>query len=273
MPEAASAQEITLTRVFDAPRQLVWDAWTDPEQLAKWWGRRGWSTPPSSVTIDLRPGGVFRLLSFSDEDGTQMPTEGVFREVVEPERLVFAERSEDSWHDGAVSSVTFTDLGDGRTEMVLHSTIHTTDEMRRQAEAGMASAIDRLAEHLGGRRVEYRLEVVVVPVADVDRAKAFYSDRMGFDVDHDRDHGGGVRVVQLTPPGSGCSIVIGTGLAPMEPGSVKGLQLVVSDMDAAVADLGARGLDVGDVQTLGGFRFVFFNDPDGNGWAVQEIKR
>jgi catechol 2,3-dioxygenase-like lactoylglutathione lyase family enzyme len=121
--------------------------------------------------------------------------------------------------------------------------------------------------------MDYRLEVVVVPVSDVDRAKAFYSERMGFDVDHDSHPSDGVRVVQLTPPGSGCSIVIGTGLPPMEPGSIKGLQLVVDDMDAALADLGGRGLDVGEVQMLKGFKFVFINDPDGNGWAVQEIKR
>jgi catechol 2,3-dioxygenase-like lactoylglutathione lyase family enzyme len=121
--------------------------------------------------------------------------------------------------------------------------------------------------------MDYKLEVVVVPVSDVDRAKAFYVEQMGFDVDHDSEPTEGVRVVQLTPRGSGCSIVIGTGLAPMEPGSIKGLQLVVDDMDAAVADLGGRGLDVGEVQTLGGYKFVFFDDPDGNGWAVQEIKR
>jgi catechol 2,3-dioxygenase-like lactoylglutathione lyase family enzyme len=124
--------------------------------------------------------------------------------------------------------------------------------------------------------MDYRLEVVVVPVSDVDRAKEFYEERMGFGVDHDTSLGDGMRVVQLTPPGSGCSIAIGTGLAPMEPGSVKGLQLVVSDMDAAYADLTGRGLDVGDVQELGrpgrpGFKFLFFDDPDGNGWAVQEI--
>jgi catechol 2,3-dioxygenase-like lactoylglutathione lyase family enzyme len=121
--------------------------------------------------------------------------------------------------------------------------------------------------------MDYKLEVVVVPVSDVDRAKAFYSEQMGFGVDHDSEPVAGTRVVQLTPQGSGCSVVIGTNLAPMEPGSIKGLQLVVDDMDAAVADLGGRGLDVGEVQTLGGFKFVFFNDPDGNGWAVQEIKR
>jgi catechol 2,3-dioxygenase-like lactoylglutathione lyase family enzyme len=125
--------------------------------------------------------------------------------------------------------------------------------------------------------MDYRLEVVVVPVSDVDRAKEFYAERMGFDVDHDSSPAEGVRVVQLTPPGSACSIVIGTGVAPMEPGSVKGLQLVVTDMDAAYAELSGRGVELGEVQELGppdsvGFKFVFFNDPDGNGWAVQEIQ-
>jgi catechol 2,3-dioxygenase-like lactoylglutathione lyase family enzyme len=126
--------------------------------------------------------------------------------------------------------------------------------------------------------MDYRLEVVVVPVSDVDRAKAFYAERIGFQVDHDSNPAEGVRVVQLTPRGSACSIVIGTGVAPMEPGSVKGLQLVVEDMDAAYADLTGRGVELGEVQQLGppdseGFKFVFFSDPDGNGWAVQEIRR
>ena len=126
--------------------------------------------------------------------------------------------------------------------------------------------------------MDYRLEVVVVPVSDVDRAKEFYAERMGFNVDHDSHPAEGVRVVQLTPPGSACSVVIGTGVAPMEPGSIKGLQLVVDDMDTAVAELSGRGVELGEVQTLGspdreGFKFVFFNDPDGNGWAVQEIRR
>jgi catechol 2,3-dioxygenase-like lactoylglutathione lyase family enzyme len=125
--------------------------------------------------------------------------------------------------------------------------------------------------------MNYRLEVVVVPVSDVDRAKEFYAGRLGFAVDHDTSPAEGVRVVQLTPPGSACSIVIGTGVAPMEPGSIKGLQLVVDDMDAAYADLTGRGLELGEVQELGppdsvGYKFVFFSDPDGNGWAVQEIR-
>jgi uncharacterized protein YndB with AHSA1/START domain len=149
MVEAATAQEITIRRVYDAPRRLVWDAWTDPAQLARWWGKRGWNTPVSSITLDVRPGGVLRLTSISDEDGTQMPMEGVYREVVEPERLVFEEPAGEAWHGGAVSTVTLTDLGDGRTELVLHATIHTTDELRRTAAGGMNSALDRLAEHLG----------------------------------------------------------------------------------------------------------------------------
>jgi uncharacterized protein YndB with AHSA1/START domain len=150
MVEAATAQEITVRRVYDAPRQLVWDAWTDPAQLAQWWGKRGWNTPVSSITLDVRPGGVLRLTSISEEDGSQMPMEGIFREVVEPERLVFEEPAEEAWHGGAVSTVTLTDLGDGRTELVLHATVRTSDEMRRTAEGGMNSALDRLAELLEG---------------------------------------------------------------------------------------------------------------------------
>jgi uncharacterized protein YndB with AHSA1/START domain len=146
----ASAQEIRITRVFDAPRELVWKAWTEPEQLAEWWGPPGWSTPLDSITMDVRPGGAFRLTGIS-EDGTEMPQDGVYREVVEPERLVFEESAENNWHEGAVSVVTFTDLGDGRTEMVSHMTIHTTAEMRERAEAGVSGSIDRLAQHLEAR--------------------------------------------------------------------------------------------------------------------------
>jgi uncharacterized protein YndB with AHSA1/START domain len=148
MAEAVTAQEITITRVLDAPRELVWKAWTEPAQLARWWGPRGWSNPLETITMDVRPGGAFHVTSVSDE-GAEMSSQGVFREVVEPERLVLEEPAEDAWHEGAVSVVTFTDRGDGRTEMVLHSTIHTTDEMRVHAEAGLTSSLDRLAEHLG----------------------------------------------------------------------------------------------------------------------------
>jgi catechol 2,3-dioxygenase-like lactoylglutathione lyase family enzyme len=133
--------------------------------------------------------------------------------------------------------------------------------------------------------MNWTLEVVVVPVTDVDRAKEFYADKMGFAVDHDSDFGPQMRIVQLTPRGSGCSVVIGTGVGDMTPGSLKGLQLVVNDIRAARAELADRGVDVGEVQVAGpgGFRpaedgddlnnqgFVFFADPDGNAWSLQQI--
>jgi catechol 2,3-dioxygenase-like lactoylglutathione lyase family enzyme len=131
--------------------------------------------------------------------------------------------------------------------------------------------------------MNWTLEVVVVPVSDVDRAKAFYADQVGFTVDHDTTVGDGARIVQLTPPGSGCSIVVGAGVVPdMPPGSLKGLQLVVPDIRKARAELVERGVDVTDVQVLGenprpvpdpldNVGFVFFSDPDGNGWVVQQI--
>jgi catechol 2,3-dioxygenase-like lactoylglutathione lyase family enzyme len=133
--------------------------------------------------------------------------------------------------------------------------------------------------------MNWTLEVVVVPVSDLDRAKAFYAEQVGFDVDHDTRVDGGPGFVQLTPPGSGCSIVVGNGLVDMAPGSLQGLQLVVPDVHAARAELVERGVDVSEVQVVGpsGFRasregdaldnvgFVFFSDPDGNGWAVQQI--
>lgn len=134
--------------------------------------------------------------------------------------------------------------------------------------------------------MHWTLEVVVVPVADIDRAKAFYSDKLGFAVDHDTTVSPGNRVVQLTPSGSGCSIVIGEGIvAHMPPGSLQGLQLVVPDITEAHAQLLARGVEVSEVHAMGAdpdavrrgdvsldnIGFVFFRDPDGNGWAVQQI--
>jgi catechol 2,3-dioxygenase-like lactoylglutathione lyase family enzyme len=118
--------------------------------------------------------------------------------------------------------------------------------------------------------MDYRLELVQVPVSDVDRAKDFYTRRAGFVLDHDHEVGGGIRFVQLTPPGSGASIAIGTGLTTMPPGSVEGLQLVVADIEAAREELTGRGLDVGEVQDFPWGRFLFFADPDGNRWAVQQ---
>ncbi len=120
--------------------------------------------------------------------------------------------------------------------------------------------------------MELRLEVVQVPVSDVDRAKAFYIDQFGFTLDHDAEHIPGMRVVQLTPPGSACSIVIGTGMTNMVPGSLEGLQLVVPDMDAARTELLRRGAPISEAQDMGGFAFAQLSDPDGNRWVIQEIR-
>jgi predicted enzyme related to lactoylglutathione lyase len=129
--------------------------------------------------------------------------------------------------------------------------------------------------------MDWKLELVVVPVTDVDRAKRFYSEQVGFAVDHDTRVGDDMRVVQLTPPGSGCSIAIGTGMVRTPPGSVEGLQLVVPDLDAARAQLVERGVQVSPIQHYEGAArvdgrggrwnsFIFFADPDGNAWVVQE---
>jgi predicted enzyme related to lactoylglutathione lyase len=120
--------------------------------------------------------------------------------------------------------------------------------------------------------MDWKLELVQVPVSDVDRAKAFYVDQVGFNADHDHRVSDELRFVQLTPPGSGCSIAMGPPTR-MAPGSIEGLQLVVEDADAARAELAGRGVEVSDVQEFPWGRFVFFEDPDGNGWAVQQLVR
>jgi len=121
--------------------------------------------------------------------------------------------------------------------------------------------------------MDWKLELIQVPVSDVDRAKEFYVDKVGFTLDHDHQVNDQVRFVQITPPGSGCSIAIGTGLGdkPMEPGSVQGLQVVVSDINEAHSRLSQKGVEVSDIQHFPWGDFVFFRDPDGNGWAVQAI--
>ncbi|HET7444192.1 MAG TPA: glyoxalase superfamily protein [Solirubrobacterales bacterium] len=119
--------------------------------------------------------------------------------------------------------------------------------------------------------MNWKLELVAVPVSDVDRAKAFYVDQAGFVLEHDHQVSDELRFVQLTPPGSACSIALTTGAHQMEPGSIEGLQLVVDDADAARDELVGRGVEASEVQEFPWGRFVFFADPDGNGWAVQEI--
>jgi predicted enzyme related to lactoylglutathione lyase len=119
--------------------------------------------------------------------------------------------------------------------------------------------------------VDWKLELVAVPVSDVDRAKSFYVDQVGFDADHDHTVSEDIRFIQLTPPGSACSITFGKGITDAEPGSVKGLQLVVDDVQQARAQLVERGVEVSEVQEFPWGSFVFFSDPDGNAWAVQQL--
>ena len=122
--------------------------------------------------------------------------------------------------------------------------------------------------------MDMKLELVPIPVTDVERAKTFYAEKVGFHVDHDVQPGNGMRIVQLTPPGSACSIVIGTGMgeiSEMQPGTVKGLHLVVTDIHNVRETLASRGVEVGEVDDLGGILYVRFSDPDGNSWQLQEI--
>ena len=118
--------------------------------------------------------------------------------------------------------------------------------------------------------MDWKLELIAVPVTDVDRAKAFYSDKVGFNADHDHQVSDDMRFVQLTPPGSACSIALGQNITEGKPGSVQGLQMVVPDIEAARAELVERGVDVTEIQDFPWGSFVHFSDPDGNGWAVQQ---
>jgi predicted enzyme related to lactoylglutathione lyase len=119
--------------------------------------------------------------------------------------------------------------------------------------------------------MDFKIELIAIPVSDVDRAKAFYADQAGFIAEHDHQVDENLRFVQLTPPGSACSITIGTGITEAEPGSVRGITMVVQDAAAARAELAARGVPVSDVQEFPWGSFVFFDDPDGNAWALQQL--
>ncbi len=119
--------------------------------------------------------------------------------------------------------------------------------------------------------VDYRVELIIMPVGDVDRARAFYGDTLGWSVDHDQTVDENIRFVQVTPPGSACSIAFGKGLSQMEPGSLQAIQVVVASADEALADLQARGVEAQGVDDQPWGRFVSFSDPDGNGWTVQEL--
>ncbi|GAA4052098.1 SRPBCC domain-containing protein [Nonomuraea soli] len=273
-------RSIVITRAFDAPRALVYDAWTKPDLLMRWYGADGWRLV--ECEIDLRPGGRWRYYSIGP-GGEGMGSSGVYREVVPGERLVTTEVFDEQSYPGeALNTIEFT--GDTLVTITLtyDSRAIRDIQLRYPMERGITQAFRRLDRVL----MNWTLEVVVVPVSDVDRAKEFYADKLGFKVDHDTDTGTGTRFVQLTPPGSGCSIVIGQGTGnTMAPGSLQGLQLVVNDIHAARAELVERGMELGEIQVFGAegpraakegddlnnVGFLFFSDPDGNGWAIQQI--
>jgi len=145
----ATGQEMTITRVFEAPRELVWKAWTEPERFAQWFGGPPYETPVDTVSLDVTPGGAWRATMVSQEDGSELPFRGTYREVVEPERLVltFEDVNDPSNKNVEVLTVTFTDLG-GKTEVVAHQAGNMPEEQYRQLEDGYATFFDRLAEHL-----------------------------------------------------------------------------------------------------------------------------
>lgn len=288
--------EIVLARTFDAPRTLVYAAFTRPELLRRWYGARGWRLV--RCDMDLRVGKAWRYES-RGPDGERMVQPGVFRVVESPERLVYTEVFDDQSYPGEALITRAFVAEPERTTVtatVRYPSRWIRDHVLRYPMArGVAESYERLDGVLEAahkvdnsvreeRKMNWTLEVVVVPVADVDRAKTFYADQLGFNVDHDTTVIPGTRVVQLTPPGSGCSIVLGEGDAvpQMPPGSLKGLQLVVKDIHAARAQLMERGVAVSEVRVLGenprpvpdpldNVGFVFFSDPDGNAWSVQQI--
>jgi uncharacterized protein YndB with AHSA1/START domain len=144
-----AGREVTITRVFEAPRELVWKAWTEPEHFARWFGAPPYTTPPSKVSMDVRPGGEWRATQVNEADGTELPFVGVYREVVEPERLVFTLENPEDRDDPnvEVATVTFTDLG-GKTELVMHQAGHMPEEQYEKLEEGYGAFFDRLDEHL-----------------------------------------------------------------------------------------------------------------------------
>jgi uncharacterized protein YndB with AHSA1/START domain len=130
-------RELSITRVYDASPQQVWDAWTEPAQIARWWGKRGWNAQPETIVLDVRPGGTFRVTTVNEQDGSEMTNEGTYREVDEPRLLSFGE-----------TEVTFRELGDGRTEMTFHTTTEASDELFQRMRQGVESAFGRLEEVL-----------------------------------------------------------------------------------------------------------------------------
>lgn len=278
--EMPSDVEVRITRVVAAPKGLVFDVHTRPEHLPNWMlGPPGWTMPVCE--IDLRPGGAYRYV-WRTGDGAEMTISGTFHEVIRPDRLV----STEAWGGGdwpdTRNTVTF-DEREGRTRIT--TTVRYPSQAARDAavQSGMRDGMDASYASLDAYLVglepaasafDMRLELVPVPVRDVDAAIAFYQGLLGFAVDHDIQPGNSVRITQLTPPGSACSILLSQGLPGLSdqaPGTLRALHLVVNDVHKAREALLARAVDVGGVEDMGGILYVGFADPDGNTWLLQEI--
>ena len=269
--------EVVISRAVDAPRELVWAAWTDPAHLPHWYGAKGWTLPVCE--IDLRVGGAYRFVH-AGPAAQQMTSSGVYQEVSAPERLVCTEAYE-GVEGESVNTVTFAESGPGTlvTIELRYPTREIRDAMlETRMREGMEEGFQRLDEFVASRRatapIAMKLELVPIPVSAVDRAKAFYTGTLGFVDDVDITIADGVRFCQLTPPSSACSIMLSTGL-PFEaspPGSLRWLHLVVKDIKEAREELIARGVEMDEIVDVGrGVLYSGFSDPDGNTWTLQEM--
>jgi uncharacterized protein YndB with AHSA1/START domain len=266
-------REVVLSRLFDAPRKMVFDALTRPELLPRWLVAPGRTL--QVCEIDLKPGGAYHYV-WRGHGKSDIGMRGVHREVVPPERIVRTEAWED-WDAGESLVTTVLSEEEGKTRFtatILFPSREIRDAVVKAGlEHGAEEGYDKLDGLLVSMTMSMRLELVPVPVSDIDCAKVFYVEKIGFHCDHDVHPSETVRVCQLTPPGSACSIVLGAGLPgiAMPAGSLRGLHLVVADIIASRAALVARGVKVGEVIDLGGIKFAPFSDPDGNTWTLQEI--
>ncbi len=275
--ELPSDTEVQIRRTVAAPRGLVFDCHTLPEHLPNWMtGPPGWSMQVCEV--DPRPGGAFRYV-LRGGDEAELTLTGTFHEVERPLRIVSTEAWGPEWPETR-NTLTFTAFG---SHTMITTLIRYVSQEARDAalqsgmKEGMEASFGTLEAYMAGLDLppvpDMRLELVPVPVADVDRALGFYVDLLGFHLDHDVQPGNGARVTQLTPPGSACSIVLYKDLPGLDlpAGTLRGLHLVVADIHKAREILHARGVETGDVDDMGGILYVAFADPDGNTWLLQEI--
>lgn len=291
-------RDIVITRVLNAPVATVWNLWTDPDSVPGWWGPEDYTCP--LARIDLREGGayLFAMRAPAEQGGAVSYTGGVYTRIEPLRRLEFTQNLTDEagvplaeaelpdgFSQGVRTIVEFRDVG-GLAELTITEKGWRRSLMSVFAYAGMHQSLDKMSERLteastepstapstGWHPLDLKLELVPLPVSDVDRSRSFYTDVLGFHLDHDVQPGNGMRIVQLTPPGSACSIVIGSGMGQASPDerTVHGLHLVVGDIVATRDHLRGRGADISEIDDMGGVKFAYFSDPDGNSWALQQL--